>query len=371
MRIEEFKLERHLAQHESAAKYIMGASDCESYALDEILSEKDLTNLNSFRLGYSESQGNSELRQEIASLFKAINYKQIVVAVPQESIFLTLNALLDPGDEVIVQVPCYQSMCAIPIAIGCKQIDWKPSIQKKKWQWTIDSLRQKVNKKTKLIIINSPQNPTGALFTHKEFLDIINVAKENDSFLLSDEIYRMMEYHTEDRLPIGSDIYEKCISLGGLSKSFGLGGLRIGWLSVPQKETLDRIVKLKDYTTLSNSSLSEFVALIALRKKKTLLKRNLGIVKRNLKVLDDFFARHDDKFTWFRPDAGPVAFVKTNIAFNESFCTGLLNEKSVLTTPGYTFGYGDNFFRIGFGRKNLPLALKAFEDFIHKNGIPH
>lgn len=366
MRIEEFKLERHLAQHEFTAKYVMGASDCESYALNEILSEKDLTDLSSFRLGYSESQGNSELRKVIASLFKAVNYEQIVVAAPQESIFLTLNSMLDPGDEVIVQVPCYQSMCAIPIAIGCKQINWKPSIVKKKWHWNIDLLRQRVNKKTKLIIVNSPQNPTGALFTQKEFLDIIDVAKENGCYLLSDEMYRMMEYHAEDRLPIGSDLYEKCVSLSGLSKSFGLGGLRIGWLSVPEKEILDRIVKLKDYTTLSNSSLSEFVALIALRKRKTLLKRNLGIVKRNLNYLDDFFVRHADKFTWLRPDAGPVAFVKTNLVFNESFCNDLVNEKGVLATPGSTFGYGANFFRIGFGRKNLPKALKAFEDFINK-----
>ncbi len=366
MRIEEFKLERHLAKHEFTAKYVMGASDCESYALNEILSEKNLTDLNSLRLGYSESQGNSELRQEIASLSKTVNYKQIVVAAPQEGIFLTLNALLDPGDEVIVQVPCYQSLCAIPIAIGCKQINWEPSIVKKKWRWSIDFLRERVNKKTKLVVVNSPQNPTGALFTHKEFLDIIDVAKENGCFLLSDEMYRMMEYHEEDRLPIGSEVYEKCVSLSGLSKSFGLGGLRIGWLSVPEKEVLDRIIKLKDYTTLSNSPLSEFVALIALRKRKTLLKRNMGIVERNLKYLDDFFVRHAERFTWFRPDAGPVAFVKTNFAFNESFCNDLVNEKGVLATPGFTFGYGDNFFRLGFGRKNLPKALKAFEEFIYK-----
>ncbi len=366
MRIEEFKLERYLSKHEFTAKYIMGASDCESFSLDEILSEKDLLELRSFRLGYSESQGNTTLRKEIAALFEIVTYDQIVVAAPQESIFLTLNALLDPGDEVIVQVPCYQSMCAIPVAIGCKQINWKPSILKNKWHWDMDFLRRNVNKKTKLIVINSPQNPTGAQFTCEEFLEIVSLARQNGCFLFSDEMYRMMEYRKEDRLPIGSDVYEKCVSLCGLSKSFGLGGLRIGWLSVREKEILDRIIKLKDYTTLSNSSLSEYVGLIALRKKKTLLKRNLGIVESNLKCLDAFFAKHKDQFGWIRPNAGPVAFVKTSFSFDESFCDKLMRKKSVLATPGFTFGYGDDFFRIGFGRKNLPEALMAFEDFLNK-----
>src|SRR4030042_1495815 len=105
MRIEEFKLERHLAKHEFTAKYIMGASDCESFAVNDILSEKDLLDLQSFRLGYSESQGNTMLRKEIATLFENVTYDKIVVTVPQEGIFIVLNALLDAGDKVVVQVP--------------------------------------------------------------------------------------------------------------------------------------------------------------------------------------------------------------------------------------------------------------------------
>ncbi len=257
-------------------------------------------------------------------------------------------------------------MCAIPVAIGCKQIDWKPSIVNNKWHWDIDFLKRNVNRKTKLVIINSPQNPTGALFSQKEFMEIVDIAKQNDCYLLSDEMYRMMEYNKEDRLPVGSDVYEKCISLCGLSKSFGLGGLRIGWLCVREKEVLDQIIKLKDYTTLSNSSLSEFVGLVALKKKDILLRRNMELVKRNLEVLDRFFERHQTRFKWIKPDAGPVAFVKSNMKFDESLCNDLVRNAGVLVTPGNTFGYGDEFLRIGFGRSNLPEALKNFEDFIRK-----
>jgi aspartate/methionine/tyrosine aminotransferase len=147
----------------------MGASDCESFAVNEILSERDLLDLQSFRLGYSESQGSMNLRREISTLFQNVTYDQIVVAVPQESIFLALNALLDPGDEVVVQVPCYQSLCAIPKAIGSKLVNWEPSIVKGKWHWDLDFLRQNVNRATNLIIINSPQNPTARYSIVKSF----------------------------------------------------------------------------------------------------------------------------------------------------------------------------------------------------------
>ena len=360
-------LERYLAKYEFKAKYIIGASDCETFAVNEILSRKELMELHSLRLGYSEAQGNPSLRKEIATLFRNVSHDEIVVAVPQESIFITMNALLNPGDKVIVQVPCYQSLCAIPRAIGTRVITWSPLKTNEQWCWDLDFLKKNVDKSTKLIVVNSPQNPTGSLFTRAEFTEIIEIAKENDCYLLSDEMYRLLEHREEERLPTGSDVYEKCISLSGLSKTFGLGGLRIGWLSIRDKTVLDTIVKLKDYTTLSNSALSEYVALIALRKKDTLLARNLGIIRSNLQLLDKFFTRHTDKFNWRRPNAGSVAFVETRLKVEiDSFCEDLVNKKGVLLVPGTKFGYGQNYFRIGFGRKNLPDALELFEEFVNE-----
>ncbi len=358
-------LERFFAKHEFTAKYVMGASDCESYAVNEILSEKELAELHSLRLGYSEAQGNALLRKEISAIFQNVTPDEIVVAAPQEGIFIAMNALLSPGDKAIVQVPCYQSLCAIPRAIGCEVVAWSPSTVENRWQWDLDFLRRSIDKSTKLIVVNSPQNPTGSLFTPEEFAEIIDIARINDCYLLSDEMYRMLEYRKEDRLPTGSDVYDKCISLSGLSKTFGLGGLRIGWLSIREKTILDRIVKLKDYTTLSNSALSEFVALIALRKKDAILDRNLGIIENNLQLLDEFFMNHVDKFTWRRPKAGPVAFVETKINRKiDSFCEDLINKKGVLLIPGTKFAYGQKYFRIGFGRKNLPDALELFKEFV-------
>ncbi len=368
MQIDEFKLERYSAKHAANVRYVLGASDCESFAVSEVLSEKELSDLHSLRMGYSESQGNTLLRKEIASLFKNVDYSQIVIAVPQEGLFLALNALLKRGDKVIVQVPCYQSLCAISKAIGCEVVTWSPVTIKNQWHWDIEFLKDKIDKITKLVIINSPHNPTGHLFTKNEYEEIINLAKENNCYVLSDEMYRMLEYQQKNQLPTGSDIYDKCISLSGISKTFGLGGLRIGWLSIREEALLKKVLQLKDYTTLSNSPISEYIALAALRKKDQILNRNMNIIQANLKLLDEFFVRHTDKFSWLKPKAGPVAFVKTKFEKNiEKFCNNLIDQKGVLLMPGTMFDYGHHYFRIGFGRKTLPDALTLFEEYINKN----
>lgn len=365
MQIDEFKLERYSAKYAGRVKYVLSASDCESSTVREILSENELFALHNLKMGYSESQGNTVLRKEIATLFQNVEYSQIVITVPQEGVFLTLNAILEKDDKVIVQVPCYQSLCAISKSIGCEVIPWAPVTIRNQWHWDIEYLKDKIDKTTKLLIINSPHNPTGHLFTKNEYTKIINLAKENNCYVLSDEMYRMLEYQQDHQLPIGSDIYDKCVSLSGVSKTFGLGGLRIGWLSIREETLRNKILHLKDYTTLSNSPISEYITLTALRKKNTILNRNMKIIQNNLGLLDEFFARYTDKFSWLRPYAGSVAFVKTKFETNmEKFCSALINEKGVLLMPGTVFDYGHHYFRIGFGRKNLPESLKLFEEYI-------
>ena len=368
MRIAPFKLERYLEKYEFTAKYILGASDCESFELKEILSTEDFSELASLRFEYSKAQGNLRLRKEISGLFQNTGIEEITVCVPQEGIFVTMNALLNAGDKVIVQVPCYQSLCEMPRAAGCEVLTWEPDSERRCWEWDIDFLIENVNKKTKLIVINSPQNPTGFTFTKKDYLEILDIARDNDCYVFSDEMYRLMEHDPKNRLPIGSDVYEKCISLSGMSKTFGLGGLRVGWLSTKDKETLRRIIEFKDYTTISNNVVGEFIAMAALRNKKTLLSRNHQIIMKNLESLDRFFARHEDKFNWFKPEAASIAFVYTK--FNkdsEEFCEDLVKKKDVLLVPSTKFGYGNHHFRLGFGRKNMADGLELLEEYLEEN----
>ncbi len=367
MRIDEFKLERFFAKHETDAPYILGASDCETFTINEIISTNEMAELNTLKLGYSNSQGLPILRKEIAKEFQNVTSNEIVVSAPQEGIFITLNALLNAGDKTVVQVPCYQSLCAIPKAIGCKVTTWAPSILKNQWHFDIDELRSKVDKTTKLIIVNSPHNPTGHHFSKKEFAEIIEIAKENECYLFSDEMYRTLVLRNEDLLSSGSDMYEKCISLSGVSKTFGLGGLRIGWLSIKERKLLQKVLSFKDYTTLSNSIVSEFIALAALRKSDVILSRNLGIIQNNLEILDEFFNQQKDKFQWLKPKAGTVALVKTKFAKNtEDFCEDLIKKKGVLLMPGTKFDY-DDCLRLGFGRKNMKIAIEKLEEYLKES----
>jgi aspartate/methionine/tyrosine aminotransferase len=153
-----------------------------------------------------------------------------------------------------------------------------------------------------------------------------------------------------------------------MSKTFGLGGLRIGWLSMQNHTILNRIVDIKDYTTISNNVLGEYVALVALQKREQLLSRNKEIIRNNLGVLDSFFSKYQNAFTWLKPKAGSVAFVRINFCKTaKEFCEGLVNQKSVLLVPSTEFNYGNKHFRLGFGRKNLPEGLKLLEDYVLEN----
>lgn len=395
MKLDEFKLERYFAKYEFNALHILCASDCETFSLDELLPANknsrrtELSKLLGLSLGYTESQGNPELRNEISKLFTKTKPQDIVVCTPQEGIFLVMNVLLSPGDKILVQYPCYQSLFEVAKAIGCEVINWKPDKNSSQWRWDMDFLKSNA-RNAKLIVINSPHNPTGHLFSKKEYTEIMHIAKQNRCYVFSDEMYRLLEHNAKARLPAGSDVYKKCISLSGLSKAFGLPGLRIGWLSIRDKDVMSKVLSFKDYTTICSSALSEHAALLALKNKDRIILRNLNIIKYNMKLLDSFFSRHNTRFSWVRPKAGPVALVKIDFSnlklhknyqhnfhknshsFNShEFCDEIIKRAGVMLLPStvYTvYGYddflNDSYFRIGFGRKNMPEALKAFENYL-------
>ncbi|MFH1501052.1 MAG: aminotransferase class I/II-fold pyridoxal phosphate-dependent enzyme [archaeon] len=217
-------------------------------------------------------------------------------------------------------------------------------------------------------MINNPHNPTGYLMSKDKFEALVKIAKENNLFLFSDEVYRGLEYKQEDRLPAVCEVYDKGISLGVMSKTFGLAGLRIGWIVAKDGDLLKKIASFKDFTTIDNSAPSEFLATLALRHKEEIIKRNLEIIKGNLKLVDDFLIKHGDLFEWTRPRAGPIGLVKMNFDKNsEDFCIDVVEKKSLMLLPSTVYDIGDKHFRVGMGRKNTPEALKKFEEYIQDN----
>lgn len=370
MKYPEFELERFFAKYEFNTKYILCASDCETFSLQELfgLANKKITSLSKIRLGYTESLGDPELRTEISNLYTTVEKDDIVVfSGAEEGIFVIINSLLRKGDHIIVQYPCYQSLFSIAESTGVEVTKWLMD-ENNSWELDIEFLKNNINNRTKLIIINSPHNPTGAVINNNKYNQIIEIARENNIILLSDEVYRFSEYNKADQLKPMTDLYENGISLGVMSKSFGLPGLRIGWMVTKNKENLLKIANFKDYTTICNSALSEKIAIMALQNKERILNRNLEIIKDNLFFLDKFFHKFNGIFTWVRPKGSPIGFPKILIEENiDSLHHKLLSEKHILIMPSNVFFYGNKNFRIGFGKYNFTEALNHFENFIIEN----
>jgi len=370
MRIKGFKLEEYFAKYEFNVEYSLCSSDCESFSVDELLTleKTSLEYLKKVWLGYTESLGNPILREEISKLYSNINAEEVIVfSGAEEAIYIFMNVLLNKGDHIIVQYPAYQSLYEIANAIGCKVTKWVMD-DENQWELDFQFLEANIIPSTKCIVVNFPHNPTGYLPKRDDHEKIIKLAKKNNIYVLSDEVYKFLEYDGVERLPSACDLYERGISIGVMSKSFGLAGLRIGWLATKDKALFKEIASFKNYTTICNSALSEFFAILALRNRNKIINRNLEIINDNLNLLDEFFNKYNNIFKWVKPKAGSIAFPRLLIDISvEAFCLNLLKKKSVLLMPSTNYDYGDHHFRIGFGRKNMPEALKKLEDFLKEN----
>lgn len=367
MKIQPFKLERYFAAHEFTARYLMCASDCEALSMDELLAMTDDASWRLWRglkLGYTESQGHHILREEIAKLYETVKPDEIITITPEEGIFIAMTTLLKKGDHVVVTFPGYQSLYEIAISQGCTVSRWMPR-EESGWTFAIDDLRELVQDKTKMIVVNFPHNPTGATITRADLETIAGFVDQNGILLFSDEMYRFLEHEPAIRLPSACDLTDRAITLCGMSKSFALAGLRLGWLATKNAAAFGDIAAFKDYTTICSSAPSEILAIMALRAKTKILNRNMDLIKKNLALLDAFFEENAGLFEWRRPKAGPIAFPELNGDIGVgAFCADLLEKKGVLLLPADQYGYDGNNFRIGFARRNLPEALSKLREYL-------
>jgi len=367
MKIEPFALERYFAKHEFSAPYLLSCSDAESFVLSELLNLADshMRNIwNDLSLGYTESHGHPLLLEMIASLYPSLSKDHVLEVVPEEGIFIAMHALLETGDHVIVTHPGYQSLYQVAVSIGCEVSWWEPHMHSD-MAFHIEDLLGLITPRTKLIVVNFPHNPTGALIKAGEQADLVQIARDNNIAIFSDEMYRYAEIDPTDRLPAMATLYEKSVSLCGMSKSFSLPGLRVGWLLSQDLDFLESALVMKDYTTICASAPSEILALIALQSKEHILDRNLKIYTHNLYVLNEFFERHASLFRWVAPKSGTVTFPEYLGAQPAAgFCEHLLKECGIMLLPASVIGYDDDYVRIGFGRRDMPSVLDRFDHFL-------
>lgn len=368
MNLPPFKLERYFAKYEFNTEYLLCSSDCESMPIAELLSfEPDAAEkFQNVWLGYTESQGSPALRTEICKLYETIEPENILVHTgAEEAIFIFMFAAFQPGDHVIVHAPGYQSLADVARAAGCDVSPWLAR-EENGWELDLNELRQLTQNNTKGIIINTPHNPTGYLMSREDYDAVHKFAAENNLLVFSDEVYRESEYDSATRLRAGCDYGEHAVSLGVTSKTYGLAGLRMGWVATKNKSVFEKMASLKDYTTICNSAPSEFLAEVAMRNRKKLAERNINIIKGNLEVIDNLFARHESLFEWIRPRAGSMAFPRYLAGNVDQFCDRLVKTVGVLLLPGTIYDDSGNHFRLGLGRKNLPLAVERLEQFLNQ-----
>lgn len=369
MKIKEFALERYFAKYEFVAKYLLSSSDCEAMTIQDLLALQPGADEQFQRLwlGYTETQGSPTLRQAISEIYQTVDPAEILVhSGAEEAIYLFMHALLEAGDHIIVHWPCYQSLVTVAESIGCQVTRWEARSQD---EWALDpaELRKAIRPNSKAIIINSPHNPTGHHFPAEVYSEINHIAKANGLLMFCDEVYRDSEYRLQDRLPAACDLGPHAVSLGVTSKSYGLAGLRIGWIATHNRHVYQSMAKAKDYTTICNSAPSEYLAEIAIRNRDILSEKNTTLIKNNLAIIDGFFGRQAHMFHWIPPKAGPIAFPKYLSGDVDRFCDQLVRETGVLLVPGTLYGHRDNHFRIGFGRQNMPEALEHLEAYLDRN----
>jgi len=368
MQLPPFKLERYFAKHEFNTQFLLCSSDCEAMSIADLLGfEPDAAEkFQRVWLGYTESQGSPALRAEICKLYETLQPEDILVHTgAEEAIFLFMFAAFKEYDHVIVHSPGYQSLAEVARAAGCDTSPWMAR-EENNWALDLDELSHLMRTNTKAIIINTPHNPTGYLMSREDFEAVNKFAQENNLLFFSDEVYRESEYDPATRLPAACDFGEHAVSLGVTSKTYGLAGLRIGWIATKNKKIYDKMASLKDYTTICNSAPSEFLAEVAMRNRHKLVERNLGIIKNNLSVMDDFFTGHTKLFSWVRPQAGSMAFPRYRGRDVEIFCDELVKKAGVLLLPGSVYDDARNHFRLGLGRKNLPQAVERVDGFLSK-----
>lgn len=368
----DFKLETFFSKWEFNAKYHMCASDMESMTLQDLLNlgtEQDKEDWNQLNFKYIETYGSPKLRSAVANSYSKLSSENILAfAGAEEGLYVAMHCILKKDDHAIIITPNYQSSETIPASI-C-DVSGIGLEANNNWNLDVQKIKDAIRPNTRLISINFPHNPTGKVISKQTLNDLIDIARQRGIYLFSDEVYRLMERNNNIRLPQVADLYEKGLSLNVMSKSYGLPGLRIGWIASQDLNLLHQMEKMKHYLSICNSSPSEFLAVIALQASADILSRNHKIIDDNLKLLNPFFAQSRDLFEWNEPDGGCIGYPKyLGSEGVMAFCERLIKEHGIMLLPGSIYDSANgpspsNHFRIGYGRKAMKEGLRKFQEVL-------
>src|SRR6266540_1507212 len=369
----DFRLETYFAKWEFSARYHLTASDAQTLALSELLALADddgRERWESLAFGYTETRGLPALRAEIAATYENVEEDDVLCfAGAEEAIYLAMRTLLEPSDHVVVLTPNYQAAETVPLSV-C-EVSGVALRAEDDWALDVAAVERVLRPNTRMVSVNFPNNPTGAVPSLDVWLRLVQLCDERGITLFSDEVYRGLELDRPP-LPQATDLSGTALSLNVMSKAYGLPGLRIGWIVCRDHAVLDKLERAKHYTSICNSAPSEVLALIGLRARDRLLERNRRIIGENLPLFTDFFAAYPDLFDFTPPDGGCVCFPRyLGPDGVEAMCADLVEQAGVLLLPSSIYSSAltetpTDRFRIGVGRSNPSAALSAWADWLDK-----
>ena len=370
MRIPLFELERWFDQYEFGVELNISASCAAATGTAELL---ELAGPDARRayldlsLDYIQAPGTPAYREAVASWYERLSADDIQATTgAAEAIFILMNVLVGPGDRLVVESPNYQSLAEVARSAGAEVLEW-PLRPENGWRPDLDELRGLLGRgRVKAVVVNHPHNPTGAMLTRDEQREVLSLAEAAGARLVSDEVYRGLIYDPADALPPAADLSERAVSLGDLTKPFGLGGLRAGWIATRDRDLRRTCGSMRDYTSICGAAPSEFLAVIALRQRDELLARKMAIARANREAFAALVARHPDRLSWTPPTGGVTAFpAYTAPVDSRTFCRRLVERAGTLLLPGAVYGL-EGHFRIGFGRRpeQFREGLRRLEEYL-------
>ena len=356
MKFEEFKLERNQSLFEHKVDFNLSESGLHPLPLKEILTKDEQQHLLEKNLVYGHTNGTPLLRDRIADLYDGAKQENILAtAGSAEANFIAIMTTLSPGDELVYMVPNYLQIRGIARSCGVKVVEL-PLREELGWQWDIDELKSIISKKTKMIAVCHPNNPTGSIVSSDNMRSIIDIASKNDCWILSDEVYRGAELNGIES-PSFYGRYEKTIVNAGLSKAYRLPGLRVGWTIGP-KNYIKKAWAFHDYTSISIAYHSDWVAskILKQERRKMILDGTKKHLNENMKTLMEWVESLNGKLSMSAPQAGAIAFVRIHMnESSESLTYHIRDNFSVLLTAGKWFGL-EGFLRFGYGPPNNYLS---------------
>jgi aspartate/methionine/tyrosine aminotransferase len=374
VKIEPFLLERWMSRHETHVRYDIAESGILPLSTHDLLNFEPvaqraatLERLLSLPLGYSEARGTEALRAALAATYLSGDAENILVTTGAiEANYLLFNVLLDAGDHVIAPYPAYQQLYTVPKAIGCDVSLWHVGPDTG-YRYDIGALERLVTPKTKVIVVNTPHNPTGAMMTPEDAVRVHALAESVGATVIGDEAYRWLAVPDGD--PFAAPMFDlggRAVSVGTLSKPFGLPGLRVGWIAGPP-DVIQKCWGMRDYITLSPGKLSDALALLALSHRDRIVDRNRAIILANLATASEWIRERSGVISWTPPRGGLLALLKYELPIlSLELADRLATEWSVMLAPGSAFGY-EYHLRLGVGQRpdifkeGLERAGKCFD----------